>query len=158
MCQVYLLFFCSSRRRHTRCALVTGVQTCALPIFVDRGGKMSKSKGGFTTLFSLIDRGVHPLAYRLLCLSAHYRSELEFSPANLMAALTRLKRMVMAVEGIKSRSDGTEWQSTDRDSMSANLTPTLHTLLAQLDSALSYELTVPRPIPLIKESLSQKNE
>src|SRR3546814_10386078 len=26
------MFFCSSRRRHTRCALVTGVQTCALPI------------------------------------------------------------------------------------------------------------------------------
>src|SRR3546814_3479019 len=25
-------FFCSSRRRHTMCALVTGVQTCALPI------------------------------------------------------------------------------------------------------------------------------
>src|SRR3546814_2574232 len=29
---VYLFFFFSSRRRHTRCALVTGVQTCALPI------------------------------------------------------------------------------------------------------------------------------
>src|SRR3546814_1640061 len=28
----FLLFFFSSRRRHTRCALVTGVQTCALPI------------------------------------------------------------------------------------------------------------------------------
>src|SRR3546814_12456596 len=27
-------FFFSSRRRHTRCALVTGVQTCALPIYV----------------------------------------------------------------------------------------------------------------------------
>src|SRR3546814_15359278 len=27
-------FFFSSRRRHTRCALVTGVQTCALPISV----------------------------------------------------------------------------------------------------------------------------
>src|SRR3546814_18204083 len=27
-----LCFFVSSRRRHTRCALVTGVQTCALPI------------------------------------------------------------------------------------------------------------------------------
>src|SRR3546814_1716920 len=26
------VFFFSSRRRHTRCALVTGVQTCALPI------------------------------------------------------------------------------------------------------------------------------
>src|SRR3546814_2099565 len=29
---VFLCFFFSSRRRHTRCALVTGVQTCALPI------------------------------------------------------------------------------------------------------------------------------
>src|SRR3546814_1151832 len=28
-----VLFFFSSRRRHTRCALVTGVQTCALPIW-----------------------------------------------------------------------------------------------------------------------------
>src|SRR3546814_6306579 len=34
VCHDYLLvlFFFSSRRRHTRCALVTGVQTCALPI------------------------------------------------------------------------------------------------------------------------------
>src|SRR3546814_20871286 len=29
----WIVFFFSSRRRHTRCALVTGVQTCALPIF-----------------------------------------------------------------------------------------------------------------------------
>src|SRR3546814_7449446 len=29
---VLIYFFFSSRRRHTRCALVTGVQTCALPI------------------------------------------------------------------------------------------------------------------------------
>src|SRR3546814_8677822 len=28
-------FFFSSRRRHTRCALVTGVQTCALPIYIE---------------------------------------------------------------------------------------------------------------------------
>src|SRR3546814_5862409 len=30
--------FFSSRRRHTRCALVTGVQTCALPILLDETG------------------------------------------------------------------------------------------------------------------------
>src|SRR3546814_9132278 len=30
---LYIVFFFSSRRLHTRCALVTGVQTCALPIF-----------------------------------------------------------------------------------------------------------------------------
>src|SRR3546814_7235513 len=33
-----MLFFFSSRRRHTRCALVTGVQTCALPICHATGG------------------------------------------------------------------------------------------------------------------------
>src|SRR3546814_16874712 len=33
---VSVVFFFSSRRRHTRCALVTGVQTCALPIYGHR--------------------------------------------------------------------------------------------------------------------------
>src|SRR3546814_8842764 len=32
ICFLIFVFFFSSRRRHTRCALVTGVQTCALPI------------------------------------------------------------------------------------------------------------------------------
>src|SRR3546814_16987131 len=32
MLYYFVMFFFSSRRRHTRCALVTGVQTCALPI------------------------------------------------------------------------------------------------------------------------------
>src|SRR3546814_3196733 len=31
---MFICFFFSSRRRHTRCALVTGVQTCALPISI----------------------------------------------------------------------------------------------------------------------------
>src|SRR3546814_12314734 len=41
------LFFFSSRRRHTRCALVTGVQTCALPIFDigDKLGRRAVAKG-----------------------------------------------------------------------------------------------------------------
>src|SRR3546814_3687894 len=30
---INIIFFFTSRRRHTRCALVTGVQTCALPIY-----------------------------------------------------------------------------------------------------------------------------
>src|SRR3546814_1786531 len=35
-----LVFFFSSRRRHTRCALVTGVQTCALPISQRAGSEL----------------------------------------------------------------------------------------------------------------------
>src|SRR3546814_10598490 len=37
------VFFFSSRRRHTRCALVTGVQTCALPI-CNEGGVILKAR------------------------------------------------------------------------------------------------------------------
>src|SRR3546814_3090157 len=42
-------FFFSSRRRHTRCALVTGVQTCALPIFV--------GLNGFVAIMTKLKRG-----------------------------------------------------------------------------------------------------
>src|SRR3546814_2833792 len=51
-----MCFFFSSRRRHTRCALVTGVQTCALPIsagaiattndFADRDGWRATGRAG----------------------------------------------------------------------------------------------------------------
>jgi cysteinyl-tRNA synthetase len=71
---------------------------------IDRGGKMSKSTGEFLKLQVLIDRGVHPLAYRLMCLQAHYRSELEFTWESLFAALTRLKRLVQAAEDIRAQA------------------------------------------------------
>src|SRR3546814_15835144 len=38
-------FFFSSRRRHTRCALVTGVQTCALPIYFHANTQVPKLIG-----------------------------------------------------------------------------------------------------------------
>src|SRR3546814_9684722 len=46
---VFSFFFFSSRRRHTRCALVTGVQTCALPICSGRslmGRLFARETGG----------------------------------------------------------------------------------------------------------------
>src|SRR3546814_1841828 len=39
------MFFFSSRRRHTRCALVTGVQTCALPIYFQSGDILIAQRG-----------------------------------------------------------------------------------------------------------------
>src|SRR3546814_15303241 len=40
------IFFFSSRRRHTRCALVTGVQTCALPISPPRSHRRRPDRRG----------------------------------------------------------------------------------------------------------------
>src|SRR3546814_5281270 len=42
---LYFDFFFSSRRRHTRCALVTGVQTCALPIYGNFHGRTTTIVG-----------------------------------------------------------------------------------------------------------------
>jgi cysteinyl-tRNA synthetase len=54
------------------------------------GTKMSKSKGNFHTLKDLTDRQYHPLAFRLLMLQAHYRSQLNFTLESLDAAQTTL--------------------------------------------------------------------
>src|SRR3546814_9994354 len=49
-----MIFFFSSRRRHTRCALVTGVQTCALPISGDAFSIDSRS-GALTPNVGVLD-------------------------------------------------------------------------------------------------------
>ncbi|MDN0076951.1 cysteine--tRNA ligase [Crenobacter sp. SG2303] len=55
--------------------------------------KMSKSNGGFLRLATLRERGFDPLAYRYLCLTAHYRKQLNFSWKALDAAQTALARL-----------------------------------------------------------------
>src|SRR3546814_1913040 len=47
-CVITAFFFFSSRRRHTRCALVTGVQTCALPIC--SSAQTARTADGITTI------------------------------------------------------------------------------------------------------------
>jgi cysteinyl-tRNA synthetase len=80
---------------------------------IERSGKMSKSSGEFLRVQLLIDKGFHPLAYRLMCLQAHYRSELEFSWEGLQAAFVRLKRMVMGVTNLKARHAETQTGEAD---------------------------------------------
>src|SRR3546814_15005764 len=54
-------FFLSSRRRHTRCALVTGVQTCALPIYGSNWRLQDYIKrGGYEALRKILSSGMKP--------------------------------------------------------------------------------------------------
>ena len=55
--------------------------------------KISKSSGEFLRLQSIVDRGIDPLAYRYLCLTANYRSDLKFSWESLVSAGAALNRM-----------------------------------------------------------------
>ncbi|MDX5985703.1 cysteine--tRNA ligase [Sphingomonas echinoides] len=110
---------------------------------VDRGGKMSKSTGQFLRLQTLVDAGFHPLAYRMMCLQAHYRSELEFTWDNLAAAFTRLKRLVIARDALRARDDGT---------LKGDAEP----YLARLEEAVGDDLGTPRALPVLDELLADK--
>ncbi len=59
--------------------------------------KMAKSAGEFLRLSSLTERGYDPLAYRYLCLTAHYRSQLNFTWDAQDAAAVALDRMRQGV-------------------------------------------------------------
>jgi cysteinyl-tRNA synthetase len=112
---------------------------------VERSGKMSKSSGEFLRLQLLIDKGNHPLAYRLMCLQAHYRSELEFSWEGLSAALTRLKRMVMAVGTLADVPPQPEAEH-----------PKFTPILAKFDEAMADDLNTPIALTALEEALAVK--
>ncbi len=65
--------------------------------------KMAKSAGEFLRLKALTDRGYDPLAFRYLCLTAHYRSQLNFTWDALEAAATALERLRL---GFHAAPDG----------------------------------------------------
>jgi cysteinyl-tRNA synthetase len=126
---------------------------------VERSGKMSKSAGEFLRLQLLIDKGYPPLAYRMMCLQAHYRSELEFSWDGLGAALTRLKRLVIAVEALKARVEEPlaepegGWTSLHaHDELDAVFLP----FLARFDAAVSDDLNTPIALTVLEELLATK--
>ncbi len=62
--------------------------------FVDIGGmKMAKSDDNFLRLQTLLDKGIHPLAYRFWLLMAHYRTKVNFNWEALEASEVALKRL-----------------------------------------------------------------
>jgi cysteinyl-tRNA synthetase len=129
---------------HLDCAQNSGARIWMHNNFlIDRGGKMSKSAGEFLRLQLLVDRGYHPLAYRLLCLQAHYRSELEFSWDNLGAALTRLKRMVGNIHKLKAG------KLTDSN------TADISSILEDFDKAISEDLNTPKALSYLESAIAK---
>ena len=112
---------------------------------VERSGKMSKSSGEFLRLQLLIDKGYHPLAYRMMCLQAHYRSELEFSWEGLGAALVRLKRLVMAVGNVRA-------QAADASEPGPKFAP----FLERFGAAMAEDLNSPVALTVLEEVVALK--
>ena len=115
-------------------------------ILVD-GRKMSKSLGNFFTLKDLTEKGVDPLAFRLLVLQSHYRNPTNFSFDNVTAATNRLRnwRNIAALRH--------QIHDTIKDTHSTD--GTIHSPLAASQAiiqALSDDLNTPEALKIIDEA------
>lgn len=111
------------------------------------GKKMSKSAGNFTTLRTIEERGIDPLAYRLLVLMSHYRSPLNFTWEALTAAATSLTRIKAAITTLKE------------DAVYApEIVPTSDQAYEErFRDALSDDLNTAQALAVLQELLKDKN-
>jgi cysteinyl-tRNA synthetase len=89
---------------------------------LQNSAKMAKSAGEFLRIQSLRDRGYDPLAYRYLCLTAHYRTQMSFTWDAMDGAQTRLERLRRTVYemGAPGTPDAA-WLTRFRDEVNEDL-------------------------------------
>jgi len=66
-------------------------------------GRMGKSERNFILVQNLIEKGFNPLAYRYLCLTAHYKSKLNFSWQSLKAAQNALNSLYQKISELQCK-------------------------------------------------------
>jgi cysteinyl-tRNA synthetase len=98
--------------------------------------KMAKSAGEFLRLAALAERGYDPLAFRYLCLTGHYRSQLNFTWDALDAAATGLARMRAGFHAL-------ERAVADPDAA----------LIARFGAEINDDLNLPRALAVAWETL-----
>ncbi len=69
------------------------------------GKKMSKSAGNFYTLADIVEKGYSPMAFRLLVLGSHYRSNLNFTWTSLQQAEKNLQKIETFLREIKKMAE-----------------------------------------------------
>lgn len=102
--------------------------------------KMAKSAGNFYTLATIIEKGIDPLAFRYLTLTAHYRSRLNFSWESLAAAGQSLARLCEFVRALPARS---------RTSAGSPTTAALKKYAEAFDTAIADDLNTPRALAVV---------
>ena len=71
----------------------------------DKSGKMSKSKGEFLCVDTLVAKGYKPLAYRLFCLQSHYMKQLVFTYESLDNAASAYDKLLARVDSIMAAAE-----------------------------------------------------
>lgn len=117
-------------------------------ILVD-GKKMAKSANNFYTLQDIVNKGFSSLAFRLLILQAHYRSQVHFTWENLEAAQHRLL-------GYKAMAD-LRFQLVEAGEEKAPLSNTLTLARGDITNALEDDLNTPRALSILSDTKNQIN-
>ena len=99
--------------------------------------KMAKSAGEFLRLVALVERGYDPLAYRYLCLTGHYRTQLNFTWEAQDAAATGLARMRTAFHALPADANVAADEA----------------LVARFTEEINDDLNMPRALALAWETL-----
>jgi cysteinyl-tRNA synthetase len=110
-----------------------------------REAKLSKSKGDTLRLADLEERGFPALAYRLLLLGSHYRSQTEFSWDGLEGARVAHRRLL---ERLRDRVPA-GGRPLCRDEAEAGLGEAGRAYLAALDEAVSNDLSTPEALAVL---------
>ncbi len=116
-------------------------------------GKMSKSKGEFLTVDSLIDKGYNPLSFRYMCLSSHYRKQLVFDFDNLenaKEAYNKLKNKIKNIkeEGALQKEEFEKYNNRFKEALENDLNTSL--ALTTLYDVLKSDITNKTKTELIK--------
>lgn len=107
-----------------------------------RSGKMSKSGGTFVTLDVLKEKGYEPLAYRYLCLGAHYRTQLEFSYESMDSAAKSLKNLRALCQQVKTAANNQPQETEKSQAWKQKFT-----------AAMEDDLNVPKALALTWEAV-----
>lgn len=85
--------------------------------------KMSKSDGSFVRLEDLVEKGIHPLAFRYFLLQSKYRQEIVFDMESLEAAQTAYTRLLSRIRKVWQNLQGEEGE--DSQDVCQELTATI---------------------------------
>lgn len=115
------------------------------------GGKMSKSLKNFYLLKDLEEKGIEPLAYRYLTLTAHYRDKLNFTWESLQAAQNALNNIREEIRGYKT---DIVRQDTDKSLLQQSKTDVAQFWQRFLEAA-SNDLNMPKALAVLHELIHE---
>lgn len=105
------------------------------------GKRMGKSEGNSVTIQDIIDHGIHPLAFRYLCLQTHYRKPMSFTWDALESAQQRLYRLWTRISLLGDQPSSNDGQPSLVDSNG-------------FIKALSNDLGTPQALAWLEETIT----